>query len=147
MNVLKQKSVNEIDWRRHNTSALSGKVVDKCAMYNDGREDDQILIITFTDGTFMCIGIGYDEDTRSYRMEDNWLTYYNDVDDLIVKYHAKRDINSGVKLDSYGELLREFGLITITDEQVTEIVERLDKERREKEYQLYLKLKEKFENK
>lgn len=144
----KQISAYELNWHKRNPSVLSGKTVDKCAIYNGGtEEDDQMFIMTFTDGTFICLGVEYDDDRRVHYLENNWVCYQNDLDSIIAEFHAAECNDGVVRMDAYGELLRTFGFIEITDEQAAEVIDKIRKDEEEREYKVYLKLKEKFEGK
>jgi hypothetical protein len=128
---------------------LYGKIVDTYA-FSKGYEDcgesgeSSHLIIKFTDGTFICVGIGTDE----------WDCYNNTLDN---KYCAELsnyrsiphyiDIHGNFHLANYIREQIEMGVIEpMSDEKIDEIINNELEERRKNRYKQYLKLKEEFEN-
>ena len=132
----------------HNDSdynLLKDKVVDKVAFTNTGNYDTHMCIIMFTDKTFIALGIGYDDEDLKLDNEfiiepKNW----NSGD-----FHLYMHVNSDNKIiySPYIRILRDFDIWQFTDEEELAIIEKHKKEKEDYEYQQYLRLKEKFENK
>ena len=124
---------------------LKGKVVETYAFnkgLGDGDEESH-LIIKFTDGTYICVGVVMDEmDCCDYILDNKYcpeIVNYNSIPcyvDIVGKFH----------LEHYIEQRVEMGVIDpIPDEKVAEIVKTEIEERRNNRYRQYLKLKEEFE--
>ena len=147
----KQISANEINWRKRNPNVFTGKVIEKIALLNEGEYDEQMLIITFTDKTFICIGMEYKDDVKCDEMylEDHFLNYMHSdsIKDLVARYHTwvNKETNE-LEWDALGSLLLEFGFIKLTSEEAKQIKEHHEKVEKDREYQQYLRLKEKFES-
>ena len=71
---LKQLSVHNLS----KYDSLKGKVVDKVAFNNRGEHDEQMFIITFTDGTFINIGLDWKEgdygSTDEPELGNQWIS-------------------------------------------------------------------------
>ena len=124
---------------------LNGKVIDTYAFnkgYGDGEEESH-LIIKFTDGTFICVGVELDESDGCDHILDNKHC------PEIVKYHSLPcyvNIFGEFHLENYIRQRVEMGVVDpIPDEKIEEIVKTEMEERRNKRYCQYLKLKEEFE--
>lgn len=124
---------------------LKGKVVETYAFnkgFGDGDEESH-LIIKFTDGTYICVGVVEDNmDGCDYILDNKYCPE-------IVDYHSLPcyvDIVGKFHLEHYIEERVEMGVIDpIPDEKVAEIVKAEIEERRNNRYRQYLKLKEEFE--
>ena len=125
---------------------LYGKIVDTYAFskgYENFEESSQ-LIIKFTDGTFICVGIETDEyDCCNYTLNNKYCAelsqYYS------IPHHI--DINGKFHLADYIREQIEIGVIEpMSDEKIDEIINKELEERRQNRYKQYLKLKEEFEN-
>ena len=125
---------------------LKGKVIDTYAFnkgYGDGEEESH-LIIKFTDGTYICVGVVMDEmDCCDYILDNKYcpeIISYNSLPcyvDIVGEFHLENYIRQRV----------EMGIIEpITNEKVEELVNAELEDRRNKRYKQYLKLKEEFEN-
>lgn len=126
---------------------LKGKVIDTYAFnkgYGDGEEESH-LIIKFTDGTFICVGVELDQSDACDHILDNKhcpeLTSYHTlpyfIDVVNGRFHLEGYIDDRVKM----------GVIEpMTSEKIEELVNAELEERRNKRYKQYLKLKEEFEN-
>ena len=138
----KEKRI-KLDTGIHQT--LKGKVIDKYA-FNKGLEDPEEqshLIIKFTDGTFICIGVELDEtDACGYLLDNKYcpelenyhsLPYYMDIKG---NFHLEHYIIDRIKMNVIEPL---------PEERIEEIVKTEMEERRKKRYQKYLELKEEFE--
>lgn len=124
---------------------LKGKVVEKYAFnkgLGDGDEESH-LIIKFTDGTYICVGVVMDTmDGCDYILDNKYCPE-------IVDYHSLPcyvDIVGKFHLEHYIEQRVEMGVIDpMPDEKVDEIVKTEMEERRNKRYKQYLILKEEFD--
>jgi hypothetical protein len=126
---------------------LKGKVIDTYAFnkgFGDGVEESH-LIIKFTDGTFICVGVELDQlDGCDYILDNKYcpeLTSYHTlpyfIDVVNGRFHLEGYIDDRVKM----------GVIEpMSNEKVEELVNAELEERRNKRYKQYLKLKEEFEN-
>lgn len=125
---------------------LKGKVIDTYAFnkgYGDGEEESH-LIIKFTDGTYICVGVVVDEmDCCDYILDNKYcpeIVGYNSLPcyiDIVGEFHLENYIRQRV----------EMGIIEpITNEKVEELVNAELEDRKNKRYKQYLKLKEEFEN-
>jgi hypothetical protein len=125
---------------------LKGKVVEKYAFnkgLGDGDEESH-LIIKFTDGTYICVGVVMDTmDACDYILDNKYCPEIEDYHslpcyvDIVGKFHLEHYIEQRVKMGVVDQ---------IPDEKVAEIVKREMEERRNNRYRQYLKLKEEFEN-
>ena len=126
---------------------LYGKIVDTYAFskgYGGDCEENSHLIIKFTDGTFICVGIETDEyDCCNYTLNNKYcaeLSQYHSI-----PHHI--DINGKFHLAEYIREQIEMGVIEpMSDEKIVEIMNEEMEERRKNRYKQYLKLKEEFEN-
>lgn len=124
---------------------LKGKVIDTYAFnkgLGDGDEESH-LIIKFTDGTYICVGMVIDMmDACDYILDNKYCPE-------IVNYHSLPcyvDIVGKFHLENYIRQRVEMGVIDpMPDEMIEEIVKTEMEERRNKRYQKYLELKEEFE--
>ena len=124
---------------------LKGKVVDVYAFnkgLGDGDEESH-LIIKFTDGTYICVGVVEDDMNGCDYILDN--KYCPEI----VDYHSLPcyvDIVGRFHLENYIRQRVEMGVVEpMPDEKVEEIVNIEMEERRNNRYCQYLKLKEEFE--
>lgn len=129
---------------------LKGKVVDKVGFTNYDDYDQNMCIVTFTDKTFIALGVSYNSDSKWESKQDEPLL----INEHIIQPqnwnsgNFKRHmtvINNEVRYDPYIRILRDFGIWKFTDEEELAIIEKDKKEKEEYEYQQYLRLKEKFE--
>lgn len=129
---------------------LKGKVVDKVGFTNYDDYDQNMCIVTFTDKTFIALGVAYNSDSKWESKQDEPLL----INEHIIQPqnwnsgNFKRHmtvINNEVRYDPYIRILRDFGIWKFTDEEELAIIEKDKKEKEEYEYQQYLRLKEKFE--
>ena len=125
---------------------LKNKVVDKVAFTNTGNYDTHMCIITFTDKTFIALGVGrdYEDDpklgNKSIIPPQNWNS-----GNFCLYTHV--DSNNKITYDPYIRILRDFDIWQFTDEEEFAIIEKHKKDKEDYEYNEYLRLKEKFENK
>lgn len=127
---------------------LKGKVVDKVAFTNQDSYDGHMFIITFTDHTFVCVGTGYkdlDNGDDEPQLENNWIMDPKCVNLGNYDCHCYVKDDGTLKFDRWIEILRDLGIWELSEEETLEIIERDRKKQEEREYQNYLRLKEKFE--
>lgn len=125
---------------------LKGKVVETYAFnkgLGDGDEESH-LIIKFTDGTYICVGVVMDEmDCCDYILDNKYCPE-------IVDYHSLPcyvDIVGGFHLENYIRQRVEMDIIEpMSNEKVEELVNAELEDRKNRRYEQYLKLKEEFEN-
>ena len=108
----------------------------------DGDEESH-LIIKFTDGTYICVGVVVDTmDACDYILDNKYCPE-------IVDYHSLPcyvDIVGKFHLEYYIEQRVKMGVVDpMPDEKVEEIIKTEMDERRNNRYRQYLKLKEEFE--
>lgn len=140
---MKKENWIKLDSGIQNT--LKGKVVERYAFnkgFGDGDEESH-LIIKFTDGTYICVGVVMDTmDACDYILDNKYCPE-------IVDYHSLPcyvDIVGKFHLDHYIEERVKMGVVDpMPDERIEEIVKGEMEERRNKRYKEYLKLKEEFE--
>lgn len=146
----KQISVHSFSGNRTDYNALKGKVVEKVGFTDRNSYDTQMFIITFTDKTFICVGVGYN-DSDFHKDEPQLENYYvlppQNINNGDFSVHTYGDIEGGIKFEAWIDILREVGIWQFTDEDALSIIERQEKEEEEREYQNYLRLKKKFEGK
>ena len=125
---------------------LKGKVVETYAFnkgLGDGDEESH-LIIRFTDGTYICVGLVMDTmDACDYILDNKYCPE-------IVDYHSLPcyvNIVGKFHLEDYIRQRVEMGIIEpMSNEKVEELVNAELEDRKNKRYEQYLKLKEEFEN-
>ena len=126
---------------------LYGKIVDTYA-FSKGYgncEDSSHLIIKFTDGTFICVGIEENDewDCCNYTLNNKYCAELSNY--RSIPYHI--DIHGKFHLADYIREQIELGIIEpMSDEKIDEIINKELEERRKNRYKQYLKLKEEFEN-
>ena len=124
---------------------LKGKVIDTYAFnkgLGDGDEESH-LIIKFTDGTYICVGVVMDMmDACDYILDNKYCPE-------IVDYHSLPcyvNIIGKFHLEDYIRQRVEMGIIEpMSNEKVEELVKAELEDRKNKRYEQYLKLKEEFE--
>ena len=131
-------------------NALAGKTVDKVAFTDRGNHDENMFIISFTDKTFIAIGVHYrdlDNHDDEPEIEDFYVMDPNCVNSGNYDCHVRVDSEGNLHYDKWIQILKDFDLWHMSDEEVVSIIERDRKREEEREYQNYLRLKEKFEKK
>ncbi len=134
-----------------NYDDLKGKVVDKIAFTDRGHHDQNMFIILFTDKTYIAIGTHYkdiDAGDDEPQLEDFYVMDPGCVNGGNFDCHhwVDRTTNT-VHFDPWITFLRDFGIWDLPEKEATDIINRDRQKEDEKEYQQYLRLKEKFENK
>ena len=125
---------------------LKGKVIDKVAFSNIGEYNTHMCIIIFTDKTFIALGIGYndeDEPQLNNKLIIHPQNWNNGNFNLFM--HITND--NKIIYSPYIRILRDLNIWQFTDEEELAIIEKNKKDRTDYEYQQYLRLKAKFENK
>ena len=79
----KQISVHSFSCDRTDYNALKGKVVEKVGFTDRDSYDTQMLIITFTDKTFICVGVRYN--LSDFHMDEPQLENYDVLPPQYVK--------------------------------------------------------------
>lgn len=125
---------------------LKGKVIDTYAFnkgFGDGEEESH-LIIRFTDGTYICVGMVMDTmDACDYILDNKYcpeIVNYHSLPcyvDIVGKFHLEHYIEQRVKMRI---------IEPMPNEKVEELVKAELEDRKNKRYEQYLKLKEEFEN-
>lgn len=147
----RNKEYKQIILRAHEyNEALKGKVVDKVVFNDNGSYDTQFCIIMFTDKTYIAIGTGY-KDLESGNDEPNLENYYVNspgcVDSGCFDCHSWVDTEGNLHFYEWIQILKDLGLWIIDEKEAKKIIDRKNAEYEEREYQNYLRLKEKFEKK
>lgn len=135
----RQISVNELSY-----DFLKGKIVDKVAFVNRGSYEYQMLIITFTDNTFLAVGPNYN-DSNEPGLADQWIEAPQCFDGGDYSLHSWVDNEGKLRFEDWIEALRSLGIWKFTNEDAKDIMEKKAKEYEDREYRNYLRLKEKFE--
>lgn len=141
-----QQSVPET-YTFDNYNLLKGKVVDKVAFTNRGEYDEQFFIITFTDHTYISIGLAYDESDDELKLANNWIIDPSCYSGGNFDCHSYIDSKGKLHFDKWIDILRDLNIWYINEEEALQIIQADKKKQEEREYQQYLRLKEKFENK
>jgi len=145
------KQISISDFKAGNYNALSGKVVDKVAFTNTDGYDIQMIIITFTDKTFIAAGVDYnDSDGRKDEpmLENHWILPPQNVNGGDYSAHSWVDNSSGkLRFEEWINILRDLDIWKFTDEDAKAIMDKNAQQKEELEYKQYLLLKEKYEKK
>lgn len=139
-----QISIDKHSWAGTPYDLLKGKVIDKVAFNNNSEYEDQHqLIITFTDKTYIAIGLEYDHDKDMYVLDDIPIMEPECVNEGRLDTH----VNSEGKLvfDKNWQQLIDLGIYDVSIEEVEQKIAEHDKRQEEREYEQYLRLKAKFE--
>ena len=147
-----QLALHDIDWSyRYNrdSNKWAGKTIEKAGFVNYGERDEQMLLILFTDKTFICVTFDYykdvDSDIEELKLQDNWIYEYSNLKDNLANYHSYIDNDGKIQFDLWVQMLIDFGFYQLTKEEAKEIKEKKAKAEEEREYTTYLRLKEKYE--
>lgn len=150
-----QINVHSFSGYNTNYDALKGKVVDKVAFTDRDSYDTQMFIITFTDKTYVCIGVDvipYKEHINGINLGNHYVLPPQCVNDGDYSVHSSVDKKGNVRFETWINILRDLGIWQFTDVDALEIIEKKQKEiekkkkeEEEREYKNYLHLKKKFE--
>lgn len=123
---------------------LKNKVVDKVAFTNTGEYDTHMCIITFTDKTFIALGVVYD-DEGDPRLGNEVIIEPQNWNSGNFRLYMHVDSNNKIIYRPYIRILRDLNIWQFTDEEELAIIEKHKKDKEDYEYKEYLRLKEKFE--
>ena len=127
---------------------LKGKVVDKVAFSDRGYSDENIFIITFTDKTFIAVGVHYkdiDAGNDEPQIENFYVMDPKCVNGGDYHCHTYFHDDGTITFDEWITILKDFGIWELHEDEVVKIIEENKKREEDREYQQYLRLKEKFE--
>lgn len=121
---------------------LSGKTVKGIAFHvNRFYSDENQVIITFTDNTFIAFGIEKDED--DFMLVNN---HFPPLESYGTYPPHKVDANGNVCFEDYIQQQINLGVVLpMSKERLKQLVDDYNKEQRERDRQQYLRLKEMFE--
>ena len=142
-----QLALHDIDWSYYDNrdgKKWAGKTIEKAGFVNRGERDEQMLLILFTDKTFVCVTYDYKDDSDELILQDNWIYEY--PKETLAEYHSYVHDDGSVQFDLWVQMLIDFGFYELTPEEVKEIKERNKKTIEAREYKEYLRLKEKYGN-
>jgi hypothetical protein len=126
---------------------LKNKVVDKVAFTNTGNYDTHMCIITFTDKTFIALGTGYDDEEDDPKLGNEFIIAPQNWNSGNFRLYMHVNSDNKIIYSPYIRILRDLNIWQFTDEEELAIIEKHKKDKEDYEYQQYLRLKEKFENK
>lgn len=142
-----QLALHDIDWSYYDNrdgKKWAGKTIEKAGFVNRGERDEQMLLILFTDKTFVCCTYDYkNDDSDELMLQDNWIYEY--PKETLAEYHSCVLDDGSIQFDLWVQMLIDFGFYELTDNEVKTIQERRRKWVEEREYNEYLRLKEKYE--
>ena len=129
-------------------TGINGKTVKKVGFSSKttGGEGESQLTIVFTDNTFVSFEIMYDDEWFSY-IDNNG---YSCVSPKCVNNGVLDnwfDINGNIHFSDWVQKLVDLGIWEISEDEVKALKEKKDEQQELMDYQRYLKLKERFENK
>lgn len=127
----------------------NGKTIENIRFSTDGSHTTNFLIITFTDKTYIAIGIDYDEDEcqnydpylKNYFLQPTYNS--NIIKDIVEKYSYIKD--GKLCFVRWVEYLRELNLLNINKREIQNIINQKRNKEESILYEQYLKLKEHFE--
>lgn len=130
----------KLDSGIHDT--LKGKVIDMYAFHKGYYDSyDSHLIIKFTDGTFICVGVETDDDDGRELLDNKFCPEINNY--RIIPHFT--DINGKFHLEEFLEEQIKMGIIEpVSQETIDEILTKEQEESKKRRYKEYLKLKEEF---
>ena len=127
---------------------LKGKVVDKVAFNDRGNTDENMFIITFTDKTYVAVGTNYrdiDSGDDEPQLENFYVMEPKSLNFGDFRHHCWVGSDGKLEYDRWMRILMDLGIWHLDDNLVQSIIENNKKCEEEREYQQYLRLKEKFE--
>jgi hypothetical protein len=133
-NILKERLCVTYDSGTAHKEVLVGKTIDKFALINDC-DGESMLIVTFTDNSFIALEIFYDEDRREYVFEDACVllpdggAYVRDGKLYYTRIY---------------QTLKDLGVIELDDSSVQEEIEKREFNDEHREFLNYIRLKAKF---
>ena len=142
----KQLTLNDVDWYREENRTKNpwkGKVIERVGFCNRGDYDDKMLIILFTDKTFLAIELERDED--EFQFADAWMyDIWDGHEGAEARYGCWVDSNRKVHLGTKIQMMVDLGLWDFTEEDAERIRKEEKRKEEEREWQNYLRLREKF---
>ena len=148
-----QLRLHDVDWSYYDNrtgNKWAGKVVDKVGFVGRGDTDDQTLIILFTDKTFICVGCEYEQDENGrerLNLKDKWIhdqsVYHGNQLEI---YHTWVNKEGEISFDLWVQMLIDMGFWKLSPEEAQKIREEHFKKEEDREWQNYLRLKEKFKD-
>lgn len=127
---------------------LSGKVVDKVAFTDRGCHDENMFIILFTDKTYIAIGVCYkdlDAGDDEPQIEDFYVLDPKCVNGGDYHCHTYFHEDGTITFDKWITILKDFKIWELPEDEAIKIIEDNKKREEDREYQQYLRLKQKFE--
>lgn len=147
-----QLTLHDIDWAyldNREGKKWAGKTIEKAGFVNRGEMGEQMLLILFTDKTFVCITFDNytdpETDIEEVKLQDRWIYEHSNLKESLSNYHSYIDRDGNIQFDLWVQMLIDFGFYQLTEEEAKIIREKTIKAREEREYAEYLKLKEKYE--
>ena len=129
-------------------TAFKGQVVDKIAFSDRGDSDENMFIITFTDKTFVCVGVHFkDLDNGDVEPQIKNLSVMSpeNFNGGNFEHYCCLTNNGAVELSGFVQILIDLGIWKLETEDVLKIIKNDKKKKEEREYNEYLRLKEKYE--
>ncbi len=144
---LTQLSLSNINWiqeKNRENNPWKGKVIERAGFID---KDENLLIIIFSDKTFLAVELEHVDDDE-IAMTDAFMYDITDQAESEVKYGGCWvDDKDNVHLSLKIRMMVDLGLWEFTEEDAAKVLKNSKKKTEDYEYNLYLKLKEKFENK
>ena len=123
---------------------LSGKIVDKVAFCDDPNSE-QHFILTFTDGTYISIGLGYSEDDQDYKLESDWVPTCTPENVNNGRLDHWIDSHGNLRFSKWVQDLVDLGIWEVSESEVQDLIKKQKEESEKREYNEYLRLKKKYE--
>ena len=128
------------EYRREDSNSIIGKTIKDISFTNGDYENDSQLIITFTDDTYIFLGAVVDEDSLRSYFENGHVNYKYLPGSICID----KEGNKFLKYRNNIEEQIRLGLIKPDREKEMKKIQEYEEQSRKKEYELYLKLKEKY---
>lgn len=119
---------------------LKGKVVQDVAFCDSG---EQHFTIVFTDGTYISIGLDYDDDNNDWKLCDNYISEPACINDG--KLDSWIDNDGNLHFLKWCQELIRLGIWNVSEDEVKDIIRKKEAEQEKRDYEKYLQLKAKFE--
>ena len=122
------------------------KMVGFSSPTTSGYGENQLTIV-FTDNTFVSFEIDYDEDEHYVYINNNGYSSIEpkNINDGIQDHWF--DSNGNLRFSDWVQKLVDLGIWNVSEDEVKALKEKKDKQQELRDYQRYLELKERFENK
>lgn len=122
---------------------IENKIVDKVSFGQGPHSDTRQFIMTFKDDTYIVIELERDENDEDEYILTNGHIVPPQCYATTPPYYF--DSNGNLKFEEYIQRQIDLDLIYVSENEVKELIKTNEEKRREREYKLYLELKEKFE--